>query len=96
MMVVVVYDISGTEGNASKRHRNVVRTCQKYGVRVQKSVFECKVDAEQYCRMKRAIADVIDSQKDSVRLYMLGNHYRTRMKTIGRDQTGWDSECMIL
>jgi len=50
----------------------VVRVLKEYGVRVQKSVFECSsLNEGQYLRMKTRIEDLIDAGVDSVRYYAL-------------------------
>jgi len=50
----------------------VVKVLQEYGVRVQKSVFECsKVNENQFLRMKTRVEDLIDAGEDSVRYYAL-------------------------
>lgn len=96
MMVVVVYDISGADAAASKRLRNVVRTCGKYGVRVQKSVFECLINAEQYRQIRQALSKTINGETDSIRFYLLGKHYQTRIETLGRGGVSWDRETFVL
>ena len=43
MDVLISYDIADTEGEGAKRLRKVAQVCEKYGVRVQLSVFECRL-----------------------------------------------------
>ncbi|MEF3693881.1 MAG: CRISPR-associated endonuclease Cas2, partial [Candidatus Cloacimonadota bacterium] len=47
----------------------VVKTLLKFGFRVQKSVFECKLNDKQYLDMKNEIETRIDFSRDSVRYY---------------------------
>jgi len=50
----------------------VVKILKAYGVRVQKSVFECnRVSEEQFLKMKQRLEDCIDNTQDSVRYYLL-------------------------
>ncbi|MBW2321305.1 MAG: CRISPR-associated endonuclease Cas2, partial [Deltaproteobacteria bacterium] len=47
-----------------------VKIIKAYGIRVQKSVFECtSLTEEQFLKMKQRLEDCIDSTQDSVRFY---------------------------
>ena len=60
MLVVVAYDVN-TENEAGRRRlRRVARVCEGRGQRVQKSVFECLVDAGQWVVLRRDLAKEID------------------------------------
>ena len=71
MMLVVTYDVNTTELAGAKRLRKVAKICEKYGVRVQNSVFEVLVDAAELVVLKSLLSDVIDNENDSVRFYRL-------------------------
>ena len=71
--------------------RAVEKLCERYGLRVQNSVFEVLVDAAQLAKLKSDLASAIDFDQDSVRFYRLGNSYQNRIDTMGRTgiiQTG--------
>jgi len=63
---VVSYDIVDDE----KRTR-LAKELLNFGRRVQKSVFECRLDEGKYLEMKRKVEKIIDMEKDSVRYYAL-------------------------
>lgn len=63
--------------------RRVAKQCMNYGTRVQNSVFECKVDAAQYAKLKHLVLKEMDPEKDSVRFYSLGNHYQNKVEHYG-------------
>ena len=91
MLVIVTYDVNVASLNGQKRLRKVAKLCERYGIRVQNSVFEVLVDAAQMARLKAALASVIDLDQDSVRFYRLGNNYQGRIDTMGKKgpiQTG--------
>ena len=44
-LILVTYDVSTIEPEGVRRLRRVAKICENYGQRVQKSVFECVVDA---------------------------------------------------
>ena len=54
--------------------------------RVQNSVFECLLDNAQSITLKAILADIIDPEKDSLRIYYLGNKYQTKIEHIGVDR----------
>lgn len=84
MMLVVTYDVDTTDYAGARRLRKVAKTCERYGVRVQNSVFEVLVDAAQLVTLKGELSKIIDHDHDSVRFYRLGNSYQNRIDTMGR------------
>ncbi len=85
MMLVVTYDVNTMEAAGAKRLRKVAKICEKYGVRVQNSVFEVLVDAAQLVVLKSLLSDVIDKENDSVRFYRLGNSYQHKIEVMGKE-----------
>lgn len=67
MFVLVSFDISDDR----IRYR-AVKLLKGFGVRVQKSVFECPALSErQYLELKDRMEAVVDQRTDSVRYYIL-------------------------
>ena len=60
--------------------RKVAKTCQNYGQRVQNSVFECIVDNTQLTELKIKLLDIIDTNEDSLRVYIIGNNYKNKVE----------------
>jgi len=83
MLILVTYDVSTGDKAGQRRLRNVARTCLNFGLRVQNSVFECSIDHEQYVHLKQQLLDVIDPDKDSLRIYTLGNEWKHRVEHFG-------------
>jgi CRISPR-associated protein Cas2 len=48
MTVLVAYDVSTVEAAGRRRFFRVARACKDYGVRAQKSIFECQVGREEW------------------------------------------------
>ena len=74
MIYIVCYDIRFEEthdSRAQKRLREVSRVLQDFGLRRQRSVFECILDAERLELLKKRIVRVIDRKSDSIRIYPL-------------------------
>lgn len=96
MMVLITYDVDFSQTQGQKRLRKVAKICEKYGVRVQNSVFEMMVDSSQLTQIKLAISDVIDTEVDSVRIYRLGNKWESKIETIGAIKAFNQNEPLIL
>lgn len=83
MLVLITYDVN-TETDAGKRRlRKVAKVCVNYGQRVQNSVFECVMDSALSCTVKHKLEQIVDPQKDSLRFYYLGDHYKTKVEHFG-------------
>lgn len=86
MDILVTYDIADTEGAGAKRLRRVADVCTGYGVRVQFSVFECRLSPSRYERLITELLDVIDTHIDSVRIYRFDGGITAHTKTLGRHE----------
>ncbi len=71
MLIIVTYDVSTETAAGRKRLRRVAKLCERTGQRVQKSVFECKVNQMQYEELERQLLTEIDEKEDNLRLYRL-------------------------
>lgn len=84
MMLVVAYDVDTTNIGGDKRLRKVAKLIERYGSRVQNSVFEVILDPAQLVKMKSELEKIIDTKEDSVRIYRLGSTYQNKIEVIGR------------
>jgi CRISPR-associated protein Cas2 len=71
MFVLITYDVSTTEKAGQRRLRRVAQACKDYGVRAQKSVFECKVGRAEWAILRDRLLKEIDPTRDSLRFYFL-------------------------
>lgn len=55
MLIIVTYDVSTETREGRKRLRRVAKVCEGHGQRVQKSVFECKVNLMQFEELERRL-----------------------------------------
>ena len=95
MMVLISYDVSTTDPAGKTRLRKVAKECQNHAQRVQNSVFEANPDYSSFLKLKDRLIRLIDSEKDSLRFYYLGNDWKKKVEHIGAKQT-YDSEGVII
>lgn len=70
---LAVYDIADP-----KRLRRVANLMKRYGIRVQKSVFECRLAGRDFQQLCRDADKELDPEADGIRIYPL--HARARDK----------------
>ncbi len=66
MLYIVAYDIADP-----KRLRKVAKTCELYGCRVEKSVFECDLKLELFEKLWLELIDHIDEEEDCIVAYRI-------------------------
>lgn len=96
MLVLITYDVNTENAVGKTRLRKVAKQCVNYGRRVQNSVFECLLDNAQSITLKAILTDIIDPEKDSLRIYYLGNKYQTKIEHIGVDRGIAADQTLIL
>lgn len=96
MLVLITYDVNTENATGKARLRKVAKQCVNYGRRVQNSVFECIFDNAQSIALKATLEDIIDTEKDSLRFYYLGNKYQTKIEHIGVDRGIAPDQTLIL
>lgn len=80
MFAIITYDIP-TDQDGKKRYSKIHKLCGRCGFWVNNSVFEFDMDYTSFLRLKHNIEQIIDSGKDSVRIYIIGKK-RTDSNTI--------------
>lgn len=84
MLLILTYDVETATASGAKRLRNVAKLCQKYGIRVQNSVFEIEASAAQLVELKSKLESIIDLEQDSVRIYRMGNSWQNKIEVLGK------------
>lgn len=84
MLIIVTYDVSTETREGRKRLRRVAKVCEGIGQRVQKSVFECRVNLMQYEELERRLLAEIDEREDCLRLYRLTEPADLHVKEYGK------------
>lgn len=78
---VVSYDIADDD-----RRREVAETLENHGVRVQYSVFECRLAAAEVPPLREGLKRLIDPAEDSIRWYPLCAWCEARVSCQGGGQ----------
>ena len=73
MLIIVCYDVNTEDRAGRQRLRRVARLCEGIGQRVQKSVFECRINLAQMEDLERRLLDAIDLETDCLRLYRMAD-----------------------
>lgn len=96
MLILITYDVSTVEKTGQRRLRRVAQACEDYGVRVQKSVFECQVGQKEWVMLRHRLLDEIEVTKDSLRFYFLDEKAVQRIEHHGTEKPVDLTEPLIL
>ena len=66
MLTLVAYDIAD-----QKRLSRVAKTCEDYGVRVQYSIFECRLEEDEFTDFWLKLLEQIDEDEDRLVAYKI-------------------------
>ena len=87
MDVLITYDIGGTDSReGATRLRRLATVLERYGVRIQFWVFECRLSPERFARLADDVQEVIDKDRDSVIFYRFQGGFDDARKRFGRSQ----------
>lgn len=78
MLYLVCYDITH-----NRRRSKVAHLLEGYGIRVQKSVFECILEKPQYVLLMRKLEKYLKAEEDQVRFYPMTVHTRRKVLIVG-------------
>ena len=82
MFVLVTYDIDQSDGG--RRLHKIAKTCEKYGNRVQYSVFEMDIDMARLVKLKSELDGIMDRDLDSIRIYRIGKLNSNQVEVMGK------------
>jgi CRISPR-associated protein Cas2 len=85
MDILVCYDVNTEEREGRRRLRHVANACQSLGQRVQKSIFECRINEMQFQAFVAKLEKLIDPKTDSLRLYRLRSPREEHLTVLGLD-----------
>jgi CRISPR-associated protein Cas2 len=73
VLVIICYDVSTQDSSGRRRLRRVAKACESRGQRVQKSVFECRIDLAGLEMLEQRLLSIVDLRADSLRIYRLSD-----------------------
>jgi CRISPR-associated protein Cas2 len=91
MLIAVAYDVPD-----DRRRTRLAKVLEDFGHRVQDSVFECLLTADQTAALHRRIRGEIDEQADSVRIYRICAECAERVEVLGWGTVSEDPDVYIL
>lgn len=91
MFFLMTYDIA-----APRRLAKVARAMEAVGERVQDSVFEAYLSAEELEKLLKRIQKVMKAQEDSLRIYLLCSACRGKIRCLGQGKVTGPPEVMIV
>jgi len=83
MLILITYDVCTIEKAGRRRLRRVAQACEDYGLRVQKSVFECQVGRAEWVQLRDRLLREIKNDEDSLRFYFLDETAKGRTEHHG-------------
>ena len=83
MYVILVYDINLESKEGQKVLRKVFKTCKKYLIHIQNSVFEGELLNSQAIKLKTELDRYIRESKDSVILFKSRNQHWMEKEFLG-------------
>ena len=86
MLYLITYDVATTTAAGRRRLRKVALVCKDFGQRVQKSVFECLVEPQQWLLLRSSLLEIINPDEDSLRIYPLDENARRRIEHFGKNE----------
>ena len=96
MLVIVCYDVNTETREGRRRLRRVAKACEGVGQRVQKSVFECQVDLARMETLERKLLELMDLDKDCLRLYRLADSRGCEVREHGKfKSTDFDAPLVL-
>jgi len=91
MLIVVSYDVQN-----DRRRTRLAHALKDFGQRVQYSVFEARLKAEQLDTLRQRIETLIDPAEDKVRVYRLCAECSEQVEIRGHGAVTEDPEVYVL
>ena len=83
MLILVCYDVATDTHDGRNRLRRVAKACEAVGQRVQRSVFECRVNQMEREELERNLLEIIDPLEDCLRFYRITEPSGQHVKEYG-------------
>lgn len=91
MLTIVAYDIADT-----KRLARVARVCEDFGVRVQYSIFECRLEEKAFESFWSRLLKEIDTEEDRIVAYKIDARSARQTRTAGTMVCSEQAVCYLV
>jgi len=91
MLYLIAYDIT-----LPKRLSKVAKTCEDFGVRVQYSLFECRLKPDHFEVLWTRLNEIIDHETDRIVAYQLDTDNAARTLTAGTMEVTTPVVCYLV
>lgn len=85
LFVVVAYDISNT-----RKRTKISKILEQYGVRINRSVFECMFAKDQFEKIKKELKEQVNPKCDVLVFYVLCINCYTKVKRFPEQKVNTD------
>jgi CRISPR-associated protein Cas2 len=82
--VLVTYDIATLTPAGARRLARIAAICERYGVRAQYSVFECRLSTTALQTLIGELLDVMKPSEDSINIYRFDRPISEAKLSLGR------------
>jgi len=86
MDILVTYDIATLDPRGERRLARIAAICERYGIRAQYSVFECRLSGVGLQSLIGELADAVEADEDSIHIYRFDRPIRDVRMSLGRDR----------
>lgn len=83
MLVLVCYDVATASSAGARRLRIIADICEDHGIRVQYSVFECRLTPTAWVLFRADLLREFEPTEDSLRFYFLDQNAAARTEHHG-------------
>lgn len=84
MVAVFCYDVASADKAGRRRLARVAKLLERYGTRVQYSVFEVRMDDRAISMIRDSVLELMDTDEDSLRVYRVEESCIDRVEQLGR------------
>jgi CRISPR-associated protein Cas2 len=91
MFYAISYDIS----NDSRRN-SISKILERYGTRVQYSLFECNLDIDKLTELLQKLEEIVKADEDSLRCYSMCNSCLENVRRVGGPPITRDSAFFVV
>ncbi|MCD6389289.1 MAG: CRISPR-associated endonuclease Cas2 [Desulfobulbaceae bacterium] len=91
MIYLVVYDIVD-----DRKRAKIAGLLKDYGFRVQKSVYECRLEAGRFRELRERLGKFVDCREDSIIMYPLCADCRRGRRPLGIGHDPFEHDYLVL